>query len=229
MALRDEIRQEQKKVKDLPVKERAKYIWDYYKIHILVGLIVIIALTVFIRDWVRASRPTYYSAILTNTVLDYENDIDIASDFMTFAGADPDTYNCMIDTGLQVDLERNTQMSMATEQKIMGLFSAKELDVMISPLAVTDYYAAEGAFIDMRTILTDEQIRSFEEGGYPVYEATYDGRTFPAGFYINNSPYLQKISEHGTFIPEDQPVFAFTSCITHPEAALQFLTMLTRE
>ena len=37
MALSDEIKEEQKKVRDMTFSGKIKYNWDYYKIHIIVG------------------------------------------------------------------------------------------------------------------------------------------------------------------------------------------------
>lgn len=228
MALQDEIKEEQKKVKDMSLKGKMSYIWDYYKIHIIIGLVIAGSLFVFIRDWVNASRPIYLSAVVLNTILDYEGDSDIASDFRSYASVDSDTYNCTIDTSLRMELGGGDQMTMASEQKILGLFSAKEIDVMMAPEEIIEYYAPESAFIDIRTIMTPDQISAFENAGYPLYYATCEGQTYPAGFYVEKSAYLQRISEHGTFKKEDNPVFAFTSCIAHPEAAIQLLEMITK-
>ena len=228
MALQDEIKKEQKKMKDMTLKGKIAYIWDYYKIHIIIGLVIAGSLFVFIRDWVKASRPVYLNAVVLNTILDYEGDSDIASDFRSYAAIDPDTYNCMVDTSLRMEIGGGDQMTMATEQKILSLFSAKELDVMVAPEEIVEYYAPENAFLDIRTIISEDQIHTFESAGYPLYYATCEGQTFPAGFYVGSSAYLHKISEHGTFKEDDDPVFAFTSCIAHPEAAIQLLEMITK-
>lgn len=228
MALSDEIKVEQKKVRDMTFSGKIKYIWDYYKIHIIVAIVVIAALSFFIRDWIRSSRPVYLNAEFMNTVLSYDGDSDITSDFLEYAGVDSEKYNCAIETALNLQPGAGDQMTMASQQKILGLFSAGEIDVMAAPLEVMEFYAPEGAFADLRDLMTQEEIDALEQKGYPIYHATCEGKTYPAGFYIINSPYLQKISEHGTFIPESEPVFAFTSCIKNTDAALKLLEMITQ-
>ncbi len=227
MALRDEIKEEQKKVKDMPLSGKIKYVLDYYKIHILVILLVVIFGVVFVRDWINNSKPTYLDAVVLNTILDYNEDSDMAADLAKYANVDLEEYKITIDTTLQIDLESNTQMGMASEQKLLALFAAKEIDVFMAPEEVADFYAKEDAFSDIRSLLTEDEIKAFTDAGYPLYYATCEGATFPAGFYLNASDYLKRISEHGTFIPEDNAIFATTTCDQHPEAAVQFLRMIT--
>ncbi|MBO4901215.1 MAG: hypothetical protein J5518_00280 [Lachnospiraceae bacterium] len=227
MAIKDEIREEQKKFKDMPLKGKIGYIRDYYKFHILIGILVIIFGAVFLRDYIVNSRPDYLNAVMLNTILDYAADSDITGDLAAYAGVDREEYKITIDTTMRIDLEHNDQMSMASEQKILALFSADEIDVMAAPLAIMDTYAPENAFSDIHAIMDDAQIKAMEEAGFPVYYATCDGQTFPAGFYIRDSVYLRDLSEHGTFVPEEEPVFAVTSRLKHPDAALQLLKMIS--
>lgn len=229
MALNDEIREEQKKVKDMPLSGKIGYIWDYYKLPIIIGIFVFIFIIVFIKDWIGNSKPVYLDAVALNTILDYDYDSDMATDLANYAGIDPKEYRVVIDTSMQIDLERNTQIGMASEQKMLALFTAGEIDVMMAPEAVANFYAAEGGLSDIRTLLSDDEVKALTDAGYPLYYATCEGQTFPAGFYISNSEYLKRISAMGTFIPEDNAVFAITSCIKNPEAALQLLRMITAQ
>ncbi len=227
MALNEEIREEQKKVKDMSLSGKIGYIWDYYKLPIIIGVFVIIFFIVFVKDWIGNNKPVYLNAVALNTILDYDYDSDMATDLAKYTGVDPKDYRIVIDTTMQIDLERNTQIGMASEQKMLALFTAGEIDVMMAPEAVANFYGAEGAFSDIRNILSDDEIKAFTDAGYPLYYTTYEGQSFPAGFYISNSEYLKRISAMGTFIPEDNAVFAVTSCDEHPEAVVQLLRMIT--
>lgn len=226
MALRDEIREEQRKVKDLPLSERIDYYWDYYKIPALIALAIIILAVIFIRDWVKNSRPAYLNAVLMNTVLTYDTDHDITQDYIDYAKVDTDTYNVSIDTSLQMSLERNDQLTMAAEQKLMAQFSTGTIDVIVAPEAIIEYYAGQGAFMPLTDVFTDAEIKKIEEAGYPVCYVTMNDETFPAGFYVYDSDYLKTLSSNGTFLKEDAPVFSIASCMQHPEAVKQFLQMI---
>ena len=227
MALQDEIKQEQKKVKDMPLKGKIKYFWDYYKIHTIVGILLIIGIVVFVRDFVKSSRPMYLDAIMINTILDYEDPQDIGDDFAKYANVDTEEYNLVIETGASISMEFNDEMSMATAQKIMALFQAGTIDVLIGPEEIADYYAVSDAYGNIYTYLSAEQIATLEENGYPIYYGVCETAVVPAGFYIGQSDYLQNKSEFGTFMEDANPVFAFAFCNANPESTIEFLSMLT--
>lgn len=227
MALQDEIKQEHKKVKDMTLKGKIKYFWDYYKIHTIVGILVIIGIAVFIRDFISSNRPMYLDAIMVNTILDYEDPKGIDDDFAEYANVDRDTYNLSIDTSVSISMEFNDEMSMAAAQKIMALFQAKSIDVLVGPEEIIDYYAVSDAYDSIYKYLSKEQISLLEENGYPIYYGVCEGVVVPAGFYIGASEYLQNKSEFGTFMEDANPVFAITFCDANPQATIEFLSMLT--
>ena len=227
MALQDEIRQEHKKVKYMTFKEKVKYFWDYYKIHTIVGILVIIGIVVFIRDFINSNRPMYLDVIMVNTILDYEDPKGIDDDFAEYANVDTEVYNLSIDTSSSISMEFNDEMSMAAAQKIMALFQAKSIDLLVAPEEIIDYYASSDAYDNIHNYLSDEQIATLEEKGYPIYYGVCEGVVVPAGFYIGASTYLQNKSEFGTFMEDANPVFAITFCDAHPEATIEFLNMLT--
>lgn len=227
MALSDEIKQEHKKVKDMTFKGKIKYFWDYYKIHTIVGILVIIGLAVFIRDYVKNNRPMYLDAIMINTILDYNSPTNIVDDFAEYANVDRDAYNLSIETGASISMEFNDEVSMATAQKIMALFQAKSIDLLIGPEEIIDYYASSDPYSNIHNFLTDEQIKTLTDNGYEIYYGVGEGVVTPAGFYIGSSEYLKNKSEFGTFMEDANPVFAFAFCNANPEHSVELLSMFT--
>lgn len=228
MALQDEIKQEHKKVKDMTIKGKLKYFWDYYKIHTIVGIIVAFGLVIFVRDIIRGNRPVYLDAIMINTILDYNDPNTIGDDFAEYANVDLDVYNLSIDSSASMALEGGDQMSMATAQKIMALFQAKSLDVLVAPEEIIDFYSSEDVFGDMNNYLSSDKIKLLKDNGFPIYYSkNEEGVTFPAGFYISESEYLKNKSEYGTYTEDANPIFAVTFCNANPESTIEFLSMLT--
>lgn len=227
MALHDEIRQEQKKVKSMTLKGKIKYFWDYYKIHTIVSILVIIAIAVFVRDYIKSNRPMYLDAIMINTILDYNSPKTIGDDFAEYANVDTEAYNLSIETGASLSMEFNDEVSMATAQKVMALFQAKSLDLLIAPEEIIDYYAANDPYGNIHDFLTDEQIKKLEDNGFEIYYGAGCGVVTPAGFYIASSEYLKNKSEFGTFMEDANPVFAFAFCNANPEHSVELLSMFT--
>ena len=50
MAMRDEVREQQNKLKGKTFKEKLDYFWDYYKVHTIVLVFSIVVISVFVKD-----------------------------------------------------------------------------------------------------------------------------------------------------------------------------------
>ena len=50
MAMRDEVREQQNKLKGKTFKEKLNYFWDYYKVHTIALVFAIIVISVFVKD-----------------------------------------------------------------------------------------------------------------------------------------------------------------------------------
>ena len=73
MALKDEINRETVKLKDMPFKKKAAYIWEYYRFHIIGVIAAIAFVCVFIRDWRINKRPVYLDVAIINSDIAYNN------------------------------------------------------------------------------------------------------------------------------------------------------------
>lgn len=60
--VRDEIRQQQLKTRDMTLKGKLKYFWDYYKIHALVCILVLIFIVTFVHD-IATQRILFFAPI----------------------------------------------------------------------------------------------------------------------------------------------------------------------
>ncbi|MCR4806897.1 MAG: hypothetical protein K5857_04410 [Lachnospiraceae bacterium] len=240
MALKDEIKQENIKLKDMPPKKKAEYIWEYYKIPIILVVAAIIFIVTFARDYRINKRPYYLDAIVINSDIAYSGENYLLNDYIEYAGVDTDTYNIAIDTQLILNEEKLDQITLANGQKIMALFAAGELDVVIGPDSIMNSYAASEAFEDIDGILPDDLKKSLEDAGYEIYYATaYEDddegnpvpiRTYAAGVYLDKSAYLSSLEDGAFKTVTDsgkRPVFAIATRSARIENSLKLLKMLT--
>ena len=240
MAIKDEIKQESIKLKDMPPKKKAEYIWEYYKIPIIGVIAAIIFIVTFTRDYRINKRPYFLDAIVINSDIAYSADNYLLDDYIKYAGVDTKTYNIAVDTSIYIDEEKYDQMTMANSQKVMALFSAGELDVVMGPDSIMDQYGRMEAFMDLKEVLDDERIKELEDAGFEmyyttVYEEDDNGNlkpegTYLAGVYLDSSKYLKSL-EGGVFKTVEEsgkrPVFAIAARSQRVENALKFLSMMT--
>lgn len=228
MAMHDEIRQENKKMKDMTFKGKCSYIWDYYKVPIIAGIILIILGTVFVRDFIEGSKPEYLSAEMVNTVFYFDETPTIREDFIEYAQIDTDIYNIGVDTSGQLDPEGYDQSTIAMREKLMAYYSSHSMSVLIAPENVVKLYDELGAHEDITNLFTQNEIDSYIARGYDVYYANEEGHIYPAGFYIGASEYLQSQGSHGAYLEEQNPVFTFPVGFEEHDHAIEFLEFLTK-
>lgn len=238
MALQDEINRETRKLKDMPPKKKAEYIWEYYKFHIIGGIAAIILITTFVRDWRINRRPVYLDMIVINSDIAYSENNIIKDDYVKYADVDMDAYNLSIDTGFVISDSAMDQMSMANTEKIMALFAAGNIDLLLGPDNLIDEYGAMSAYKNIEDILTPELRKQLEDKGYELYYTTvYDddesGKPVPtekylAGVYLDNSDYLNSAYAFNTQKDAGRRVvLAFAHSVKNTDNAIKMLKMLT--
>ena len=240
MALKDEIKEERTKLKDMTPKKKAEYIWEYYKIPIIGLLAAVIFIVTFTRDYRINKRPYFLDVIVINSDLAYSADNYLQNDYIRYAGVDTETYNIAFDTSIIIDEEKFDQMTMANSQKVMALFAAGELDVVMGPDSIMDQYGRMGSFMDLGPVLMGDLEKRLEDAGFEVfYAAVFEEddngdsvpvNTYPAGVYLDGSDYLASLEEGAFKTAEEagkRPVFAIAATSKRTENALAFLSMLT--
>ena len=184
MSVHDEIREQQKKLKGQGVKAHLEYFWEYYKIHTLVAVTVIILLAVLIRD-ISNSKPHGFYAMMLNCSASMAQE-QLEQDFAQYAGIDTTTVDCFIDTTASYNLQLIDDVTIATSQKIMANIAAGDLDVMVAGQDVFALYANQETLLDLRTVLTAEQISKYQDNFFYVDRAYLD--------YLNSDEYQNYVS-----------------------------------
>lgn len=161
MSLHDEIKEQQKKLKGQGFKAKLEYFWEYYKIHTIVVICVAILLGTLIHD-ISNNKPYGFYAIFLNSGSSSAQDY-LEKDFIPVAGIDTSKYSCFIDTSTSYDLEVITETTIATSQKIMANVAGGDLDILGADSNIFIYYANQQMFVDLRTVLSDEQISKYQD------------------------------------------------------------------
>lgn len=153
MSVHEEIKEQQKKLKGQGVKAHLQYFWDYYKIHTIIVLAVIIFLGTLIKD-IRNNKPYAFYGLMLNSNSSAAEDI-IEQEFSEYAGIDTTQYSCFVDTSATYNQQIIDEVTLATSQKIMANLSAAELDTLAADKNMFLYYAYQDIYTDLRTIYDD--------------------------------------------------------------------------
>lgn len=252
MAVRDEIKEQQQKLKGKSFREKLEYFWDYYKIHTIVILFAAFTIGIFVRD-MRASKDDAFSALILNSY-GYERQEEFQEDFAVYAGIDTEVYNCQIDASSTLSLNSMTQLDLAFSQRLAGMVQTNALDVFVSDAEIFGHYAEGMMFPDLREELTAEEYAKYEPYFYYVDVALIEENArmqdklysepqaenatdpadpsamkepVPVGIILKDS---SRLAQWNCYADTDEdPVFGFVFSGQHQEMAHLFLAYLTGE
>lgn len=249
MAVRDEIKEQQQKLKGKNFREKLEYFWDYYKIHTIVILFAVFTIGIFIRDTM-AGKDDAFSALILNSY-GYERQEEFQEDFAAYADIDTEAYNCQIDTSSTLSFDSMTQLDLVFSQRLAGMVQTNALDVFVSDAETFGHYADEMMFLDLRDELTAEEYKKYEPYFYYIDAALIEENAqaeelypdsapetaadpavpsamkdpVPVGIYLEDSARLAQwncYSDTG-----ETPVFGFVFNGKHQDPAHSFLAYLT--
>ena len=185
MAVWDDIKKQHKKVRKKGFKAMVSYFWDYYKVP--TAVIIVIALFSFylIRD-MASNLPYGFYAMMINSTMHPDGEV-IGEDFAGYAGIDTSSYNVLIDTNQTLSTSSYNTYDVSTQERIMAITAAGDLDVMIADQSVFEQYARNSYMTDLRELMSEDELKKYE--GFIYY---VDGAIIKA---IEDGTYEQASSE----------------------------------
>ncbi len=252
MAMKDEVKEQQQKLKGKTAREKLEYFWDYYKVHTIVALFVVFTAGIFIKDMI-SSKDTAFSAVVLNSY-GFETQEDFQADFSAYAGIDTNAYHCLIDATSTLSLESMTQIDFAFSQRLAGMVQTNGLDAFVSDPLVFGHYAEEMLFRDLRKELSNEEYLKYEPYFYYIDAAAIEEKNkideamadvsseisatqtdptnpsamtdpIPVGIYLDNSTKLAEWNCYANM--EETPIFGFVETSNRMDISHLFLQYLT--
>lgn len=196
MPINDDVKQQRAKLKGQGLKAHLSYFWDYYRIHTIV--IIIVAIGIFsIAKTMLESKDTILYAVFLNCV-DSPNQEEIFEEFTDYAGIEKDGNTLYIDNSLVMSSTGDSTTDMYSQQKLVVLLAAAELDVFAADKETTEKYSALGNFYDLSTIMSAEFMTAHQDE--ILYAKNEEGQSVPVAVCLSNSP---KTKEWGVYQDED--------------------------
>lgn len=246
MPVMDEFREEREAIRHGTAKQKYQYFKDYYRIPLIIILVALLFLGTLVYQIVSNRDPVFY-AVMLNCISPEEHDW-LIGEFADYAGIDTEKNDIQIDTGARFTIDSMDEDSYVTIQRLGAYSSIGQLDVMLGGGDAFAYFAGTGYFLDLRTLLTEEQLQKYEPYLYYIdaalevnYDPTKSGSLLyadprrpeemedpvPIGIYVDSS---QKLKDAFVFQnAEDGIVLSVYSTTQHPDNAIAFLEYLLDE
>lgn len=212
-------RSEKEKLRSMSGKDRAWYIWAYYKFHILA---VIVAVVLVCNIGAAIYRSTFdtvlYCVYLNSRGTEGVNAAPLEQDFAAYLELDQKHSVTTESAFISFD-DSATDYSYASMAKITALVASQELDVLIGDQASTDHYASLNAFMDLETSLSPELLALAEDRLY--YAKGEDGTEYPCAIDLSGTGFAEESN-----LAQDTPllgIIANTEHIDTAEALIRYI------
>lgn len=176
----EEIREQQKKAfATMNFKEKLAYFWDYYKVHTIVAIGIIVFLISFIHSYL-SNKPYAFYAVLLNAV-DTEENRDTpalwAGEFLEYAGIDPESYQVNIDTTTDITADGGDQYEIASRQKMAAMMQIGDIHAIVADTETFESYARLENFYVLTDIFSEEELAPYADYLYYTDAADFDKET----------------------------------------------------
>lgn len=172
MAMRDEIRQQRKRLKGKGIKAYIKWFIDYQ----LVTTIVIVIAVIFVISIIYTSvtaKESVFGVMFVNAVLSDDQEEILAEDFMEYAGIDSKQYEVYMDLSETLTDEYQTTYDVYSSSIIATRIGAGQVDVMVADYEVFANYAAGEYFLNLSEVLDAETLETYSALLYYVDAALF--------------------------------------------------------
>ncbi len=167
-----EKRERSERFRRMDRKQKLQYIWDYYKIPIIVVIVLILATTSIVRDRLNAKKTVLYVAMLDSNA-SYVMESNLLDDFTaSLEGFDADREQMVINA--DYDTESKGMTGFTFIEKTVADYSADIIDATIAPKEAIEKYADHQAYGDLSGLLPKDVFEKLQAGGYEMIRHTYE-------------------------------------------------------
>lgn len=182
--------------KTLSGKAKMQYIWDYYRLHILVAILVAAFVISLIHHYATYREPLL-NVIMINVNDSMSADAGGFDEFLNAAGYDLKENPISLNASLNFPENQEYTMTYNDYQVLTMMVAAGGQDLFFGTGEVFLDYAREGALIDLRTVLSEETLTKYED--CLVY-STENGETepYPCAIELSDNEWIQKYNYYDT-------------------------------
>jgi hypothetical protein len=221
--MHDEIREQNAKLKDAPIKEKWAYFKEYYLKTTLAILAAVVVLVYLAYSMITAPRDTAFAAFFFNDTGD-SSDTTLIDGFIDYMGINTKKSECYIDASVVYDPTGQNYEAYIFVEKVMAVIASEELDVIVGDADTIDYYGGLECFSDITTVLPDDLMEKFNDKLYYAKVGESD-ELVPVGIYITDAP---KIVENYYYVDKDA-IMGFIVNSNSVDNAIEFLRYIYME
>ncbi len=168
MEINEEKSNQWQALKGMGFKAHWDYFWDYYKVHVIAVVFVLVFGIMLIHD-VTSNKPYALNGIFINANTLNSPD-SIETDFAELEGINTEESEVFLDVSTTLSAINTSQNDVSSTEKIYAMIAAKELDVCLADPQIFDRLASNDVYVDLREYFTEDEL---SELGDKVYYIDY--------------------------------------------------------
>ena len=183
-----------KDLEPMTFQQKVEHIWMYYKYYLVVVFLVGFTLSITATMLVSRSREILVSGIMVNIYMEQEGFNYLTQDYLEDLGGKEGhqvVELTSVNFGDPFD-PADGENSYYSSQILTARVSGQMLDYMLLDKFGFEYYVAQEVYLDLRQVLTEEEIARLDEAGKVVYimEAETEER-IPAAVIITDTQFVK--------------------------------------
>jgi len=218
--LRNEIQDQNKKLKNMTWAQKKEYIWEYYKIHIIGTLIAIVTIICFVFTFIQNN----YEAVFTTIVVDgnmtgFSDNKDILTqEFTKYLGIDGKNKRVFFDNNNTLIQKTGDQDSYYSTQKIITMATAQSIDGYLCEYDYVNFYSQDDSLFlaDLSELLSADELSKLS--AYLVYFTAADGTKIPVAVDLTSTHVKTE-----TDLTMTRPCYGVVSTSKHTDNAVKFI------
>ena len=172
-SLYGEIKEQHQKTKDMSLKGKLGYFWDYYRIHTAVVLVVLALAVMFIRQY-RANKDYAFYAVLVNVDTTRIQNNQWSDEFSEYAGIDTEEYAAAFDTSFIISRDNFSEYSITSMEKLVVMIASGIIDVIVADTGTFESQAQNEYYANLETVLPKELLDKYSDYLYYTDAATFE-------------------------------------------------------
>lgn len=210
--------------KEMTVMEKADHIWEYYKIHIIAGLFVLLFAGSMINHlFINKPKALLVNLSLLGGYVDTNRLSDFGDKLTEALLDDPEAHEEVKIDFFTFDDQGDIQLAMASRQKFMAMTSIQEIDVLIADRAEFESLAYQGYFKPLDTVLDPSTLEDFYDRLITA-RSEEDSEDFYYGIAADDIRILSEIS-----YPTEGKVLGIVINTPRPEKAVELVQLLFQQ
>ena len=151
---KEKVRLEIVKLREMSFKEKLEHIWEYYKFYLLGLVIFLVVIGSLINAWLINPQPKTALFLSWNAGFILYEQLDELSEALTKRLVD-EKENEVVSTTQMLTSTGDPTINMASQQRMIAMVAAGEIDVFILDSTMLVEYASNGLIVPIESMLAE--------------------------------------------------------------------------